>query len=74
MGVLQHYKKMRYIGNEILLHHSLYGILGKQTEIQIYCFLRPEIFNCVKFRDESQVGLPCFALVILEEPERPSVG
>lgn len=40
---------------------------------QIYCFLRPEIFNRVKFGDESQVGLPCFALVILEEPERPSV-
>lgn len=37
------------------------------------CFLRPEIFDRVKFRDESQVGLPCFALVVLEEPQRPSI-
>lgn len=40
---------------------------------QIYCSLRPEIFNGVKFGDEPQVGLPCFALVILEEPQTPSV-
>lgn len=39
----------------------------------IYYSLRPEIFNGVKFRDESQVGLPCFALVIFKEPQRPSV-
>lgn len=41
---------------------------------QIYCSLRPKVFNGVKFRDEPQVSLPCFALVILEEPQRPSVG
>lgn len=40
---------------------------------QIYCSLRPEIFDGVKFRDEPQVGLPCFALVVLEEPQTPSV-
>lgn len=40
---------------------------------EIYGSLRPEIFNGVKFGDEPQVGLPCFALVILEEPQTPSV-
>lgn len=37
-------------------------------------FLRPEIFNRVKLGDEPQIGLPCFALIVLVEPERPSVG
>ena len=37
-------------------------------------FLRPEILNCVKLGDKAEVGLPRFALVILKEPERPSVG
>lgn len=40
---------------------------------EIYCRLRPEIFNCVELGDEPQVGLPCFALVILEEPQGPAV-
>ena len=40
----------------------------------MYSSLRPEIFNRVKFGDESQVGLPRLALVILEEPQRPAVG
>lgn len=39
-----------------------------------FCSLRPEIFDGVEFRDEPQVGLPCFALVVLEEPQGPSVG
>lgn len=31
----------------------------------------PEIFHRVELGDEAQVGLPRFALVILEEPQRP---
>jgi len=30
--------------------------------------LRPKILYCVKFGDQSEIGLPCFALVIFEEP------
>lgn len=34
-------------------------------------YLRPEVFYSVKFGDETKVGLPCFAFVILEKPKSP---
>lgn len=34
-------------------------------------YLRPEIFHRVKIGDETEVGLPCFAFVILEKPKSP---
>lgn len=34
-------------------------------------YLRPKVFHSVKFRDETKIGLPRFALVILEEPKSP---
>lgn len=34
--------------------------------------LRPKIFHCVKFRNETQVLCPAFALVIFEIPQGPS--
>lgn len=33
--------------------------------------LRPEVFHSVKLGDETQVGLPGFAFVILEKPQSP---
>lgn len=36
--------------------------------------LRPEIFHCVKFGDETQIFCPTFTLVIFEIPESPSAG
>lgn len=44
---------------------------GKVKCMLISCLkkvLRPKILYCVKFGDQSEVGLPCFALVIFEEP------
>lgn len=46
---------------------------SQRAEADINCCLRPEIFHRVELGDEAQVGLPRFALVILEEPQRPSV-
>lgn len=37
-----------------------------------YPYLRPEIFHRVKSGDQTKIGLPCFAFVILEEPKSPS--
>lgn len=37
-----------------------------------YPYLRPEIFHRVKPGDQTKIGLPCFAFVILEEPKSPS--
>lgn len=34
--------------------------------------LRPKIFHCVKFRNETQVLCPAFALVVFEIPQGPS--
>lgn len=34
----------------------------------IMIYLRPEVFHSVKFGDETKIGLPCFAFVILEKP------
>lgn len=33
--------------------------------------LRPEVLHSVKFGDETKVGLPRFAFVILEKPKSP---
>lgn len=33
--------------------------------------LRPEVFHSVKLGDETKIGFPCFAFVILEKPKSP---
>lgn len=33
--------------------------------------VRPEVLHSVKFGDETKVGLPRFAFVILEKPKSP---
>lgn len=35
--------------------------------------VRPEVLHSVKFGDETKVGLPRFAFVILEKPKSPPV-
>lgn len=39
--------------------------------VEIILSLRPEVFHSVKFWDETQVGSPCFAFVVLEKPKSP---